>query len=365
MAARKRKGRGTAKQQGRDTHGDDGSGACSKAATNTSSAPTSTSSRIRLPMHVAAIAIPILSVLLVKGVVRNGIQGSTNSSHGDAANNEVEKTSEHTGIINRSPKEIIEDIFVGAAYTVLETFHHDPEAFTQGLTYYGGKLYEGTGLNGMSQLRELDIFSSGEVGSVLRSVKMDSKYFGEGIAHYHDANGTESIIQLTWKERTGFIYDAQTFNVLKQFSYETVTKEGWGVTYDASTQEFIVSDGSEWLFFWDRDTLKEKRRIQVTVPQLSMGTNNGEQPLMDMPVNYLNELEMVNGLVFANIWYQNVLVAINPQDGKVVRVFDFGELYKDRTPTADCFNGISVTEKMDEVFVTGKNWPHMYRIKLL
>lgn len=322
-------------------------------------------------MLFAAIVIPILSVLLLKGAVREEVQSSNGATNGA-----VEKTtssSERTRS-KSSPSDVISDIFVGESYTVLKTFRHDPEAFTQGLTFYGGRLYEGTGLNGKSELRELDIASSSSgggdtstttnMGSVLRSTKIDNKYFGEGIAHYHGAGGAERIIQLTWKERTGFIYDAHTFEVVKHFTYETATNEGWGITYDANAKEFIVSDGSDWLHYWDRDTLEEKRRIQVTIPQLSNGAD-GKPQLSSKSVRYINELEMVNGFVFANVWYQNTLIAIDPQDGKTKRVYDFTNLYKDRIPAADCFNGISVTDKKNELFVTGKNWPYMYRIRLL
>jgi glutamine cyclotransferase len=320
----------------------------------------------RYPMLLAAILFPALSVLLARGTFRRGnvvnsegVKG-TPSSGGTSTRTSTEPTP--------SARDAVEAIYVGDAYDVLATYPHDPGAFTQGLTYFGGRLYEGTGDYGDSELRELEMIpKDGDVtGSIRRSTKLDGKYFGEGIAHYHDANGNERIIQITWKEQTGFIYDAKTFEVLKEFRYESKTNEGWGITYDASKHEFIVSDGSDYIFFWDRDTLQEKRRVQVTLRQLLNNGDDDEEPeISKRPVQHINELEMVNGLVFANIWYQNVLVAIDPVDGQVVKVYDFSKLYTKRSPDADCFNGISVTDTKNELLVTGKNWPSMYRIKLL
>lgn len=327
----------------------------------------------RYPMLFVAIVFPILRVLLSRGGFRVG--GSVGSGEGVKDIISSEGTSSgSTSSELQSPRDAVEAIYVGDAYDVLATFPHDPKAFTQGLAYFGGRLYEGTGLNGESELRQLELKMAsnkgggeGVTGSVLRSTKLDENYFGEGIAHYHDADGNERIIQITWQEQTGFIYDAKTFEVLKEFRYETKTNEGWGITYDTSKHEFIVSDGSDYIFFWDRDTLQEKRRVRVTLRQLlnNNGDDDEEPETSTRPVQHINELEMVNGLVFANIWYQDVLVAIDPVDGQVVKVYDFTKLYTKRSPDADCFNGISVTDKMDELLVTGKNWPSMYRIRLL
>lgn len=322
----------------------------------------------RYPMLFAAILFPVLSVLLLRGDFR--ISGNVGSSEGVKGIISSDGTSAGTSAAGpKSPREIVEAIYVGDAYDVLATYPHDPNAFTQGLTYFGGRLYEGTGLNGASELRELEMTPQADVtGNILQSTKLDEKYFGEGIAHYHDAGGNERIIQITWQEQTGFIYDATTFDKLveKEFRYETKTNEGWGITYDASKREFIVSDGSDYIFFWDRDTLQEKRRVQVTLRQLlnSNGDDDEEPQITKRPVQHINELEMVDGLIFANIWYQDVLVAIDPVDGQVAKVYDFSRLYTKRSPDADCFNGISVSDKKDELLVTGKNWPSMYRIKL-
>ena len=360
MAVRRRKaakGSGGGKGAGASSQNSSASTSMSKAQ----QPPTTTDPPFylrRYPMIFVAIAFPILSVLLSRGAFR--IRESVGSGEGVKGIISSERTKP------QSPRDVVEAIYVGDAYDVLATFPHDPKAFTQGLTYFGGTLYEGTGLNGKSELRELELgVGEGVTGSVLRSTKLDEKYFGEGIAHYHDANGNERIIQITWQEQTGFIYDAKTFEVLKEFRYETKTNEGWGITYDDARHEFIVSDGSDFLFFWDRDTLEEKRRVQVTLRNLVSNNDDDDEPeISTRPVQQINELEMVNGLVFANVWYQNVLIAIDPVNGQVVRVYDFTKLYTKRSPGADCFNGISVTEKQDELLVTGKNWPNMYRIRL-
>ena len=363
MAARRRKaakGSGGGKGAGASSQNSSASTSMSKAQ----QPPTTTDPPFylrRYPMIFVAIAVPILSVLLSRGAFR--IRDSVGRGEGVKGIISSERTKP------QRPRDAVEAIYVGDAYDVLATSPHDPSAFTQGLTYFGGKLYEGTGLNGKSELRDLELgVGEGVTGSVLRSTKLDEKYFGEGIAHYHDANGNERIIQITWQEQTGFIYDAKTFEVLKEFRYETKTNEGWGITYDDARREFIVSDGSDFLFFWDRDTLEEKRRVQVTLRNLVSNNDDDdddEPEISTRPVQQINELEMVNGLVFANVWYQNVLIAIDPVDGQVVRVYDFTKLYTKRSPEADCFNGISVTDKTDEVLVTGKNWPNMYRIRLL
>ena len=255
----------------------------------------------------------------------------------------------------------LSDVFVGEKYEVLQVLPHDQTAFTQGLTYYNGRLYEGTGMEGESDLREINP----EDGIAKRSVGMGGNYFGEGIAHYMGADGKEKIIQLTWKNRTGFIYDANTFDVEKEFIYETSNGEGWGITYNAKSKEFIVSDGSEFLFFWDRDTLKEKRRVEVLIPRLKNEGDNGM--IWNRPLNHLNELEYLQegGLVLANVWYQDVIVAIDPRNGHVVKVINFANLHRQRGLSEDCFNGIAISGSKGELYVTGKYWPHLYRVKLL
>lgn len=152
-----------------------------------------------------------------------------------------------------------------------------------------GTIFETTGLNGQSKVRRINP----DTFEVELSKDVDGKYFGEGSTTYTDAVGNERLIEITWKKQTGFTYNAKTLEQLTEFKYTTSSgNQGWGITYDESNQEFIVSDGSQYLFFWDRDTLKEKRRVAVT------RFNGSEQ-------RQLNELEYIDGLVCANIWYQD------------------------------------------------------------
>jgi glutamine cyclotransferase len=142
------------------------------------------------------------------------------------------------------------------------------------------------------------------------SVNIDRKFFGEGSTFYRDKDGNGRLIVLTWKEKTGFIYGTKKLRKLKEFAYTTTAPghEGWGITYDASKEEFIVSDGSQFLYFWDRDTLDVKRKVKVT------RLNGSEQ-------NYLNELAYIDGLVCCNIWYSDYIICVNPVTGKSVREY--------------------------------------------
>jgi len=235
-------------------------------------------------------------------------------------------------------------------YAVLNVIPHDKDAFTQGLTYFDGKLYESIGMYGNSQVckvRELNP----ENGNVVQKTSMSNSYFGEGMTYFEDKDGNHRLMQITWKARKGFIYDLN-LNLIKSFTYQTTNGDGWGITYNPVEQEFVVSDGSPWLVFWDRDTLQEKRRIRVILEENS---NRG--------VSYLNELEFWNGYILANVWYKDFILLINPKNGMTEQIIDFSSLYTDRDPNADCLNGISVTNRRDEFFITGKYWPFLYRIK--
>jgi glutamine cyclotransferase len=178
---------------------------------------------------------------------------------------------------------------------------------SQGLSYgKNGAIYETTGLYDNSKLRKINP----DTFDIEKSVDVSGRYFGEGSTFYVDKDGNNRIIEITWKSQTGFIYDADTLERLSTFVYKTTPSnhEGWGITYDEANQEFIVSDGSVYLYFWDRDTLQEKRHVMVTRFD---GT----------PQNMLNELEFMDGLVCCNIWHRDDIICVDPTTGKSVREY--------------------------------------------
>ncbi len=224
-------------------------------------------------------------------------------------------------------------------YKIVKVFPHDPQAFTQGLVYYKENiLYEGTGMWGESSLRKVDL----ETGTVLQIYRLPPELFGEGITIWED-----KIIQLTWQHRRGFVYDRETFTLLKEFSYPT---EGWGITHDGS--RLIMSDGSATLFIWDPETFHEIGRIEVR-------DEHG-------PVVRLNELEYINGLIYANVWQTDRIAIIQPETGRVVGWIDLTGLLKpeDRSSRVDVLNGIAYDAQGDRLFVTGKYWPKLFQIQL-
>ncbi|MBI5056091.1 MAG: glutaminyl-peptide cyclotransferase [Nitrospirae bacterium] len=223
-------------------------------------------------------------------------------------------------------------------YKIVNTYPHDRQAFTQGLVFEEGVLYEGTGLNGQSSLRKVKL----ETGEPLKIHKLSPDLFGEGITVYGD-----KIIQLTWKSRVGFVYDKDSFKLHKKFSYPT---EGWGLTYDG--RQLIMSDGTECLYFLDPETFKEVRRIKAH-------DNKG-------PVLRLNELEYINGEIYANIWPTDLIVKIDQETGRVTGLINLEGL----SPVNDeqkrkVLNGIAYDAVSDRLFVTGKLWPVLYEIKLV
>ncbi|MDG2176097.1 MAG: glutaminyl-peptide cyclotransferase [Gammaproteobacteria bacterium] len=219
---------------------------------------------------------------------------------------------------------------------VVSVFPHDTAAFTQGLTWHDGFLYEGTGRNGESSLRKVEL----ESGELLNRHNLNRRYFGEGVAVVDD-----KIYQLTWQSHLGFVYDLENFTQQKTFF---VAGEGWGITHDG--EKLIISDGSPTLRFLDADTQQEISRIDVTL--------DGD------PVQYLNELEFINGEIWANIWYQDVIVRIDPQTGKVNSMLDLSGLYAGRRSRDEVLNGIAWDEEGQRVFVTGKLWPNLYEIQV-
>lgn len=225
-------------------------------------------------------------------------------------------------------------------YKVKTTWPHDTEAFTQGLVIHNGILYESTGQNGKSWIGIIDI----KTGNPDKKVVLDEKYFGEGITIMND-----KVYQLTYKTKVGFVYDLKTWKKLREFPQPLI--EGWGITHDNAN--LIMSEGSEKLFFVDTATLKPVRTLTVT-------DENG-------PVNKLNELEYVEGFIFANVWETNKIVKIDPKTGKVVGRMDLTSLAQNaalRSPNAEVLNGIAYHQGTKLFLVTGKNWPSIYVLQL-
>jgi glutamine cyclotransferase len=223
-------------------------------------------------------------------------------------------------------------------YEVVNTFPHDPDAFTQGLIFDGGALVESTGLEGHSTLRRVEL----QTGRVLQKIDVSKYDFAEGMTLF-----AGKIYQLTWKGERGFIYDPRTFQKTGEFNY---TGEGWGLTHDADS--LILSDGSEQIRFIDPNTYQLKRTITVT--------DKGRA------VEEINELEFVKGEIYANIWHQNRVARIDPQTGHVNSWIDLsGLLRSGETTSAEAvLNGIAYDEQGDRLFVTGKLWPKLFEIKL-
>jgi glutamine cyclotransferase len=223
-------------------------------------------------------------------------------------------------------------------YRVVHVYPHDPQAFTQGLVYLDGFLYEGTGLTGQSTIRKVRL----ENGEVLQIEKIDQQYFGEGIAVKGD-----TLYELTWQSEIGFLYERATFKRKGTFSYHG---EGWGLTHDGT--RLIMSDGSAFLRFLDPATQKELSRIQVT---------DGTTPVVN-----LNELEYVKGDVLANVWRTHRIARISPKTGRVIGWIDLDGLLSPReSQEADVLNGIAYDASGDRLFVTGKLWPKLFEIKVV
>jgi glutamine cyclotransferase len=227
---------------------------------------------------------------------------------------------------------------VNYTYSVVSTYAHDPNAFTEGLIFDNGFLYESTGLSGNSTLRRVDLAT----GDVLQLYSLPDQYFGEGMTLVGD-----KIIQLTWQSHVGFVYDKYTFELLQNFSYPT---EGWGITYDGS--QLIMSDGTANLYFLDPVTFQKTGQVQVH-------DANG-------PVVRLNELEYINGKVYANIWLENKIAVINPQTGQVEAWIDLSGIIDHQNLDGNSvLNGIAYDANTGRLFVTGKMWPQLFEIKLV
>jgi glutamine cyclotransferase len=225
-------------------------------------------------------------------------------------------------------------------YRIVHVYPHDPNAFTQGLVYVDGKLYESTGLNGRSSLRMVDLSS----GQVLQRYDLPTEYFGEGLT-----NWGSDLVQVTWKAGTGFVYDQFSFALRRTFHYEG---EGWGLTRDEKA--LILSDGTSIIRFLDPKSFREVKRISVH--------DGSGHPVME-----LNELEYIHGEIYANIWQTDKIVRISPLAGTVLGWIDLSGLMDKRGLAASdaVLNGIAFDSKADRLFVTGKLWPKLFEIKVV
>ena len=222
-------------------------------------------------------------------------------------------------------------------YTVVNSYPHDPEAFTQGLIFRDGVLYESTGINGRSSLRKVRL----ETGDVLQRITVDARYFAEGMTDWGNR-----LIQLTYTTKVGFVYDISSFALQRTFDY---AGQGWGLTHD--TRRLIMSDGSPALRFLDPDTFREAGRVIV---------KDG-----DKPIENLNELEWVKGEVFANVWLTDRIAIISPDSGRVTAWLDLSGIRGPvRSGTDDVRNGIAYDAARDRLFVTGKLWSRLYEIRI-
>ncbi|MGH9617130.1 MAG: glutaminyl-peptide cyclotransferase [Acidobacteriaceae bacterium] len=225
------------------------------------------------------------------------------------------------------------------SYKVVAAYPHDATAFTQGLVFVSGMLYESTGLRGRSSLRMVDL----ESGRVLQQHDLPAKYFGEGLTDWRS-----NLIQLTWQAHVSFVYDRFSFRLIRTFTYPW---EGWGLTHD--DKHLILSDGSSTLYLLDPSTFKQVGKIEVTAD--------------GRPVRELNELEYIHGEIFANVWETNRIARISPSTGKVLAWIDLSGVRPPSTmqDSDAVLNGIAYDSQHDRLFVTGKLWPKIYQIKLI
>ncbi|MGI9249639.1 MAG: glutaminyl-peptide cyclotransferase [Pseudohongiellaceae bacterium] len=253
-----------------------------------------------------------------------------------ATNSGANPTQQETGGSETNPPE---QLVARYGYRVVNSFPHDINAYTQGLSYHDGYLYESIGKYGQSTLSRLQL----ETGEVVQSRKLSRRYFGEGI----EIIG-ERIYQLTWRENMVFVYDLESFEAAGTHYNPS---EGWGLAFDG--ESLILSDGTANLQFLDPETFKVRREIQVTVN--------------DTPLPNLNELEFINGEVWANVWQTDYIVRINPADGRISGIIDLDGLSAQTTlgSIEAVLNGIAWDEETERLFVTGKHWANLFEIELV
>ncbi len=237
--------------------------------------------------------------------------------------------------------EVVTDVIPQVySYTILNSYPHDASSFTQGFEFFRDTLLEGTGLRGQSKLLKTDY----KTGKILKSLSLDAQYFGEGITVINN-----QIFQLTWEERKGFIYDANTWKLLKEFDYDKEI-EGWGMTNDGTY--IYQSDGTEKLWKMDPNTQKMVGHVSVY-----LGSEKIKQ---------VNELEWVDGKIYGNVWQKDAIAIINPETGVVEGILDLSALRSkiDKASKPDALNGIAYRKSSKTLFVTGKNWDTVFEIKL-
>jgi glutaminyl-peptide cyclotransferase len=272
---------------------------------------------VKTPRRLLSVALALAAILLAARAWRS-----------------VEPTNE-ASVVPGSPAVQAPVLYT---YRIVNTYPHDPDAFTQGLLYRDGVLYESTGLNGRSSLRKVRL----ETGEVLQMQHVSDAHFAEGLTDWDDR-----LIQLTWRSGVGLLYDRVSFAKKGEFSYQG---EGWGLTHD--DKRLIMSDGSADLRFLDPTTLREAGRVTVT--------DRGA------PIPNLNELEFVKGEVLANVWQTEEIVIVAPGTGRVTGRIDMRGLLQDvaRSRSVDVLNGIAYDASRDRLFVTGKLWPKLFEIAL-
>ena len=255
--------------------------------------------------------------------------GITASVFGACNSDAPARTVDNNGSSNRTPTYV---------FDVVREYPHDPQAYTQGLQWHEQRLFESTGQVGKSSIREVELLT----GKVIRKRDLAPPHFGEGMVILG-----ENLYQITWTTHKAFVYDWRTFAPKKEFTYEG---EGWGLTTDGTS--LIMSDGTSTIRFRDPATFAEQRAISVN----DKGT----------PVNSLNELEWVKGEIWANVWQSDQIARINPTTGDVVGWIDLAGILPpmERKGTEEVLNGIAYDAVEDRIFVTGKNWPKLFEIKL-
>ena len=242
-------------------------------------------------------------------------------------------------VATRAPYLPADEVAPVYGYRTVRDYPHDSSAFTEGLVYADGILYESTGLNGKSSLRQVDL----ETGKILHGKKLDSKYFGEGIAIVDNR-----IFQLTWQTGIAFVSDRHTLEPLTTFKYLT---EGWGLTTNGD--QLIMSDGTNRIFFRNSETFEAEKRVAVC---------DGNHP-----VTNLNELEYIDGEIWANVWQSDRIARIDPETGRVTGWVDLSGLLpaaEREAPPVDVLNGIAYDAETDRIFVTGKYWTKLFEIEV-